>query len=98
MFAREIDQVHFDFRISEEHKEYPMASGGGKLYLTEDGLLLSDEKSWYQIPLEKIRNIQKIDHDEAVLKFDLPGINVLIVGGENGPLLPALRHYLLPYL
>lgn len=98
MFARLIDQVHFDFRISEERKEYQMASGGGKLYLIEDGLLLSDDSSWYQIPLEKVRNIQNIDHDETVLKFELPGVSVLITGGEKGHLLPALRHYLLPYL
>jgi len=97
MFARLIDIVNFDFRMKDNSKEYNLASGGGKLYITDDGLLLSDGDSWYQIPLKEVKDIKNLDHTDPSLILDLSDIHVFIHGSKAN-ILSALRHYLLPYV
>lgn len=97
MFARLIDVVHFDFTMKDNSKEYNLASGGGKLYITYDCLLLSDGESWYQIPLKEVKDIRNLDHDDPSLLLDMSSLNVFIRGSKAN-ILSALRHYLLPYV
>ncbi|MFO7791379.1 MAG: hypothetical protein R6W73_00155 [Candidatus Saliniplasma sp.] len=97
MFARLIDIVKFDFKMKDDSKEYNLASGGGKLYITDDGLLLSDGSSWYEIPLKEVNEIRDLNHDSPSLLLNISGMNVFIHGSKAN-ILSALRHYLLPYV
>ncbi len=97
MFARLIDIVQFDFRMKDNSKEYNLASGGGKLYITDDGLLLSDGNSWYQIPFNEVKDIIDLDYDNPSLLLNLSSLKIFIHGSQAN-ILSALRHYLLPYV
>jgi len=97
MFARLIDIVQFDFRMKDNSKEYNLASGGGKLYITDDGLLLSDGSSWYQIPFNEVKDIIDLDYDNPSLLLNLSSLRIFIHGSQAN-ILSALRHYLLPYV
>ena len=97
MFARLIDIVNFDFRMKDNSKEYNLASGGGKLYITDDGLLLSDGNSWYQIPFNEVKDIIDLDYDNPSLLLNLSSLKIFIHGSQAN-ILSALRHYLLPYV
>ncbi len=97
MFARLIDIVQFDFRMKDNSKEYNLASGGGKLYITDNGLLLSDGSSWYQIPFNEVKDIIDLDYDNPSLLLNLSSLRIFIHGSQAN-ILSALRHYLLPYV
>ncbi len=83
MFARLIDIVQFDFRMKDNSKEYNLASGGGKLYITDDGLLLSDGNSWYQIPFNEVKDIIDLDYDNPSLLLNLSSLKIFIHGSQD---------------
>lgn len=95
MLAKLLDGVHFDFRIDEGCRRYNLSSGRGRLLLSIDGIFLSDGESLYNIPIEKISDIQRLDGDHPGIKFDVKGLNVFL-RADRRDLLWALRHYLLP--
>ncbi|GEM_PF-6958303 len=95
MFVKLIDEVKFLFKALEDHKGYRVKHGEGRLYLSEEGILVSEEGSWYQLPLDMIYDINRIEGEHPGLEFKIPGMDV-IVRGTRKEFLWALRHFLLP--
>ncbi len=95
MLAKLIDNVTFFFKTFDDHRGYRVKQGEGKLYLSEEGILVSENGSWYNLPLEMIYDVNRIEGDRPGLEFKIPGMDV-IVKGNNREFLWALRHFLLP--
>ncbi len=97
MFARAIDRVRYHFDMQEENRRYHLRSGSGKLYLSSSSVLVSDGESFYDIPLDKVDDIERYDGDEPGIVFNLDGLKIFI-RGESSVNLKALRHFLLPFI
>lgn len=97
MYVKLVDDVHFDFKITDNCKEYNIGSGEGKLYLSNDGIILSDGTSWYSMPIQGINDIEAVEGNRPGLHFHIPGLSVLVRGHQRAHLW-ALRHFLLPFL
>ncbi len=95
MLAKLIDDVTFLFKTFDDHRGYRVKQGEGKLYLSEDGVLVSEEGSWYNLPLKMIYDINRIEGNQPGLEFKIPGMDVIVKGNKK-EFLWALRYVLLP--
>lgn len=97
MLARQIDEVRYDLKIQADTEEYTVAEGGGQLYLSDEALLINDDSEWYDIPLDKIVNIER-KKTNGLIRFILDGMTVSVSNEKGTRILSALRHYLLPFI
>ncbi len=97
MFAKLIDHVQFLFKADKDTKGMKVRSGKGKLYLSEYGVLVSDNGRWYHVPIERIKDIHRLDGNRPGLEFEIPGMEIIVRGSRRYHLW-ALRHFLLPWV
>ena len=59
--------------------------------------MISDGNVWYEIPIEKIRDMTITEDEPPRLRINIPALDIE-VSGERAETLMALRHFLLPQL
>ncbi len=97
MKAQKVDNVSFAIEQEDPDVRLNLVNKEGALYLSLSDLFLREDGNWYEIPIEKLEDIEVQSKDPLELKFSIPSLNIK-VRGEYAEKLLALRHLLLPYI
>ena len=98
MKAKRLEEVNFSINIlKDDNDQLNLTMKEGQLFLSVAGLLLGDENSWYELPVQELKDLSIVDEEPLKLKFDFENIEVTITG-KNPQYLMALRHFLLPFI
>jgi len=97
MKAYQLEEVKFAISPKDSGINIGLVWKAGKLYLAMSGIMISDGNVWYEIPIEKIRDISITEDNPPRLRINIPALDIE-VSGERAETLIALRHFLLPQL
>ncbi|MGM0510332.1 MAG: hypothetical protein ACQESD_04305, partial [Thermoplasmatota archaeon] len=97
MKAQKVDNVSFAIEQEDPDVRLNLVNKEGALYLSLSDLFLREDGNWYEIPIEKLQDIEVLSKEPLELKFSIPSLNIK-VRGEYAEKLLALRHLLLPYI
>lgn len=97
MKAQKVDDVNFTIEEGDADLRFNMVEKDGSLYLSLSNLFFKSDDKWYEIPVERLQDIEIISKDPPELSFSLPSMKIEVKGDYAEKLL-ALRHLLLPYM
>ena len=97
MKAYQLEEVKFAISPRDSGINIGLVWKEGGLYLAMSGIMISDGNVWYEIPIEKIRDITITEDEPPRLRINIPALDIE-VSGERAETLMALRHFLLPQL
>ena len=97
MKAYQLEEVKFAISPRGSGINIGLVWREGNLYLAMSGIMISDGDVWYEIPIEKIRDISITEDEPPRLHINIPALDIE-VSGERAETLIALRHFLLPQL
>ena len=97
MKAYQLEEVKFAISPKDSDINIGLVWKEGELYLAMSGIMISDGSIWYEIPIEKIRDITITEDEPPRLRINIPAVDIEL-SGERAETLIALRHFLLPQL
>lgn len=97
MKAYQLEEVKFAISPRDSGINIGLVWKEGKIYLSMSGIMISDGNIWYEIPIEKIRDMTITEDEPPRLRINIPALDIE-VSGERAETLMALRHFLLPQL
>lgn len=97
MKAQKVDDIKFTIEQDQQDLEFNLVHKEGGLYLSLYNIFVKSDEKWYEIPLEKLYDIEILQKEPPKLRFELPSMKITIRGKYAEKLL-ALRHLLMPYI
>ena len=97
MKAQKLDKVIFRINHLSEEMNIGVSSKEGVVFLSMQGLVLSDGELWYEIPLKELFSVSIVDEEPLKGRLQMAAVDVTL-SGQKAERISALRHFLLPYI
>ncbi len=95
MKVKKVGKIEYVIDMDKKPDKIRFLWKKGRLYLSVDGIVLNNDESWYEIPVD---NIKDISLDETgILTIDFES-GIIRITSKDVNSLRAMRHFLLPHV